>query len=168
MKATRSPPSATLPGRYLDLPDNAAHDPYQEREKLSEPTLCGDCGAVYRDGRWQWLAPPANAARTRCAACHRIADRLPAGYLAIEGLFAHEHRDELLSLARNVEAREKSEHPLQRIMAVDEQDDGKLMITTTDIHLARGLGEALRRAYKGELNFHYNKGEYLLRVRWER
>ena len=49
----------------------------------------------------------------------------------------------------------------------EEQDD-KLMITTTDIHLARGIGEALEHAYRGELAFHYNKAEYLLRVRWQR
>ena len=42
------------------------------------------------------------------------------------------------------------------------------MVTTTDIHLARGIGEALEHAYQGELEFHYNEGENLLRVHWAR
>ena len=41
-------------------------------------------------------------------------------------------------------------------------------ITTTDIHLARGIGEALHHAYQGELEFHYNPEQNLLRVNWRR
>lgn len=44
-----------------------------------------------------------------------------------------------------------------------EQDDG-ILETTTEIHLARGIGEALHHAFKGELEFHYNQLESLLRV----
>lgn len=29
-------------------------DPYQVQQKLPEPTACGQCGAVYRHGRWKW------------------------------------------------------------------------------------------------------------------
>lgn len=162
------PPSAAdyRAGRPYVL-DDPVHDPYLEREKLSEPSVCSDCGAVYHEGRWQWIAPPANALQARCAACRRIHEKMPAGYVSIEGQFARDHREELLSLARHLETREKTEHPLQRIMSIEDQDD-KLMITTTDIHLARGIGEALQHAYKGELDFHYNKAEYLLRVSWKR
>jgi len=42
------------------------------------------------------------------------------------------------------------------------------LITTTDPHLARNIGEAVRSAYKGRLEYHYNKEENLLRVRWNR
>lgn len=167
MKAAQPPPYTFRSGRHLQVLDEPVHDPYNEREKLSEPTVCSDCGAVYHEGRWQWITPPVHALQTRCAACRRIHEKLPAGYVSIEGEFGREHRDEVLSLARNLETREKAEHPLQRIMDVEEQDD-KLMITTTDIHLARNIGEALENAYKGELEFHYLKEEYLLRVRWKR
>jgi hypothetical protein len=70
-------------------------------------------------------------------------------------------------MVRHLEAREKADHPLQRIMAISDQDDG-LLITTTDIHLAAGIGRALQSAYKGELDFHYSKDEYLLRMDWRR
>lgn len=167
MKAAQPPPPTFKSGRHLEVLDDPMHDPYQDRAKLSEPSVCSDCGAVYHDGRWQWITPPANAPQTRCTACRRIHEKLPAGYVSIEGQFAHDHREELLNLIRHLETREKAEHPLQRIMSIEEQGDN-LMITTTDIHLARGIGEALQNAYKGALDFHYNDAEYLLRVRWQR
>lgn len=167
MNSTHSGPSSATPGGHLSLFDGTIHDPYQQRLKLSEPAVCSDCGAVYHQGRWQWIAPPAQAAKARCSACERIHDNMPAGYVSIRGEFAKEHRDELLKLIHHLEEREKTEHPLQRIMAIDMQDD-IVTITTTDIHLARGIGEALHHAYQGELDFHHEKGDYHLRVRWER
>ncbi|HEX2530100.1 MAG TPA: BCAM0308 family protein [Burkholderiaceae bacterium] len=147
--------------------DETVHDPYLEHEKLSEPTVCSDCGAVYHDGRWQWITPPAHALQTRCTACRRIHEHLPAGYVSVSGDFASQHREEIVSLIRNVERREKADHPLQRVMAIEDRDGG-LEVTTTDIHLARGIGEALQHAYRGKLDFHYNKEQYLLRLRWSR
>jgi hypothetical protein len=160
-------PRTFRPGQHLKMLDDTIDDPYRERRKLSEPSVCSDCNAVYHEGRWQWLTPPVDARPTRCAACKRIHEKLPAGYVAIEGQFAFEHRDELLNLVRHLEIRKKSQHPLQRIIAIEEQA-AQLLITTTDIHLARGIGDALHQAYKGDLNFHYNEAEYLLRVHWQR
>ncbi len=155
------------PGRHLQVMDDPMHDPYRDQAKLSEPCVCSDCGAVYHDGHWQWITQPANAHQTRCTACRRIHEQMPAGYVTVAGKFAHDHRAELISVARNLEIREKAEHPLQRIISIEDRGD-TLMITTTDIHLARGIGEALKRAYKGELDFHYNNDQYLLRVLWRR
>jgi NMD protein affecting ribosome stability and mRNA decay len=143
------------------------HDTYQVKHKLHEPTVCPQCGAVYHDGHWQWLPKPAAAHEEMCPACHRIRDEFPAGYVSIGGSFFKAHREELLHLVRNEEARAKAEHPLKRIMKIKDQDDG-ILLTTTDIHLARGIGEALHHAYQGELEYHYNEQENLLRVVWER
>jgi hypothetical protein len=52
-------------------------------------------------------------------------------------------------------------------MAIEDTDDG-VLVTTTDTHLARNIAEALQSAYKGELDFHYNKEENLLRATWSR
>ena len=52
-------------------------------------------------------------------------------------------------------------------MATEEEGNG-VLITTTDIHLARGIGEAIHHAYQGDLEFHYNPAENLLRVNWSR
>ena len=143
------------------------HDSYKSSRKLREPTRCPDCGAVFQNGRWIWGTAPAAAHQERCPACHRIHDKFPAGFVALKGAFLAEHRDEILHLIRNHEAKEKAEHPLQRIIAIVDSADG-VMVTTTDIHLARDLAQALHRAYKGELELHYNKEDNLLRATWTR
>lgn len=143
------------------------HDSYKSRGKPHEPTLCPECGAVFHGGRWQWLPKPEAAHRETCPACHRIHDHFPAGYVKLEGEFVGQHRAELLNLAHHVEQREKAEHPLQRIMSITDED-GAVLVATTDIHLARGIGDAIHHAYQGHLESHYNPDENLLRVRWER
>ena len=155
------------PVRRDRLIQDPRHDAYKSRLKLPEPTVCPECGAVFHQGRWQWSAKPVEAHTELCPACHRIHDQFPAGFVIVNGPFFREHRDELLHLARNEEEREKAEHPLKRIIKIEDQEDGTL-ITTTDIHLARGIGEALHHAYQGELEYHYNEQENLLRVFWER
>ncbi len=142
------------------------HDAYKAKGKLPEPSVCSLCGAVFHDGRWQWLPAPEGAHREICPACHRIHDHYPAGYLTLGGEFFRTHRDEIMHLVHNHEKHERAEHPLKRIMAVEEEKDGATLITTTDIHLARGIGEALHHAYQGELKFHYNPEQALLRVSW--
>jgi len=70
-----------------------------------------------------------------------------------------------MSLVRHYEKHMRTEHPLKRIMAI-EDNDGTTLVTTTDIHLVRGIGEALHHAYQGDLEFHYNSEQNLLRVSW--
>lgn len=142
-------------------------DPYQARHKPTEPTVCPTCGAVFHEGRWQWLARPAQAHEELCPACRRTQEEMPAGYVSVTGDFFNAHRDELLQLVKNEEAREKGEHPLKRIMKIEDEDGG-VQVTTTDIHLARRIGDALHGAYQGELEYHYNENEHLLRVVWTR
>lgn len=143
------------------------HDPYKTRRKLSDPTVCPGCGAVYNGDRWTWGEKPDGAQEELCQACHRIRDEYPAGYLTIRGAFALAHKDEIVHLARNTEKLENGEHPLHRIMGIAERD-GEIEITTTDIHLPRRIGEAIDHAYNGTLDFHYDDEAYLLRVTWLR
>lgn len=164
---TALPTAGFHPMRRDQLRPERVHDTYQLRGKPPEPAVCTGCGAVYHAGRWQWLAAPAGAHELTCPACHRIRDHFPAGYVVIGGAYFAAHRDELMQLLRHHEAKEKSEHPLARIIAIEDTADG-VLATTTDIHLARDLGEALHHAYHGELEFHYNEGENLLRVHWRR
>jgi NMD protein affecting ribosome stability and mRNA decay len=155
------------PIRRDRLPLETVMDSYKAKGKLSEPAVCQDCGAVFQTGRWQWLAKPKDAHQTTCPACHRARDHFPAGYVTIDGEFFIKHEQEIMQLIQHREAQEKAEHPLQRIMAIEKTKQGTL-VTTTDIHLARGIGEALHHAYQGELEFHYNPDQNLLRVNWIR
>jgi len=164
MKAERG---GWRPLRRDELRDELVHDSYKSKKKLPEPTRCPDCGAVYHGGRWIWGTAPVGASAATCPACHRIRDRFPAGYVTLTGEFLASRREEILHLIRHREMREKVEHPLQRIMAIEDTDDG-VVVTTTDTHLARNLGEALYSAYKGDLEYHYNPEENLLRVAWRR
>ena len=78
-----------------------------------------------------------------------------------------QHRDELIKLARTTEQRERDQHPLQRIMEI--KDDGnRIDITTTDIHVARRIGEAIQSAYEGELDINYGPEDYVVRIGWSR
>lgn len=159
-----------LPGfrrieRHDKLFQEKAHDAYKPKGKLVEPTVCLQCKAVFEHGRWRWGEAREGARKAICPACHRIHDHFPAGYIMLGGAFFKAHRNEVLSLVHNHETRERTEHPLQRIMAVEEEGD-EALITTTDIRLARNIGEALHRAYQGELEYHYNPSEDLLRVNW--
>lgn len=143
------------------------HDAYRIKGKLREPTTCPECGAVYHEGRWQWKAVPDGAMKHPCPACMRIHDHFPAGYLMLSGDFFDTHRNEIMSLLHHVEQQERTEHPLKRIMDT-ENSEGVTTIATTDIHLARMMGEAVHHAYQGELGFRYNAQQNLLRVTWRR
>ena len=142
-------------------------DPYRATRKPPEPTVCPTCKAVFAEGRWTWAKTPSDAYEQNCPACQRIQDEFPAGYVMIKGEFIREHRDEIIALITRKEDREKAEHPLQRIMAIQDVREG-LQVTTTDSHLARGIGEALYDAYKGDLKLRYSRDENLLRATWKR
>ncbi len=155
-------------GRGDRLIKERIHDPYMTRAKPPEPTICPDCKVVFAGGRWQWMAtPPAEGNAELCPACRRIRDRVPAGLLTLGGAFFEEHREEILNLIHNKVDAEKRQHPLKRIMGMEEQED-RLLITFTDTHLPRGVGEAVERAYEGTLEIHYEPEASIVRVVWER
>lgn len=142
-------------------------DPYKEWGKPHDPARCPECGAVFHRGRWTWEPAPEGAHEHLCPACRRIREQLPAGFVSLKGEFFDAHRDEILARVRHCETAEKRDHPLQRIMAVQPEGEG-LVVTTTDIHLARRIGDALHDAWKGELKEIYSNEENLVRVYWSR
>ncbi len=163
-----SPGSAgRAPRRGDRLIRERVHDPYQVREKLPDPTVCRDCGAMFRRGRWSWGAAPADAHVALCPACHRIQDDYPEGAVTLAGDFASSNREELLALARNVETREKEEHPLKRSMGIRDEED-RIVIETTSAKLAHAIGKALQHAYQGELDSSFPEEAGLQRVAWTR
>jgi hypothetical protein len=142
------------------------HDPYKTRSKRREPAVCPVCRAVFRGGRWQWAATwPAEAHEEICQACRRIKDNYPGGLVTLTGGAMFRNKTEILNLVRHVEQLEMAEHPLHRLMTIEERAD-TVRISTTDIHLARRLGEAIHHAHKGTLAWHYNAESCFVRVNW--
>ena len=161
--------SANLPkpDRRDRLLRENVHDPYQTRLKLAAPAACSECGAVYQKGGWQWGRRSEDAADVVCPACQRIRDAYPAGTVTLVGAaYLARHGEAIRNLVRNIETADKERHPLQRIMAISDTDDG-MTVTTTDIHLPRRIGQALRRAHKGRLDVHYDEEGYFIRIDWQ-
>ena len=155
-------------GRKDRLVQQKRHDVYRNGRKLPEPTVCPDCDAVFTGGRWAWLKEAVDpVSESRCPACQRINDNLPAGIIEVQGSFVEAHREEVIGLIRNTESLEKGAHPLERIMTIEDQDHG-LAITTTGVHVARRIGDALSRSYQGNLSFTYGDAEKSIQVTWAR
>jgi hypothetical protein len=144
------------------------HDTYQRRKKFHEPSVCGQCDAVYHEGRWQWMEErPQGAFKDLCPACHRVNDKYPAGEMTLSGRFFAAHREEILGLVRNEAEAENTEHPLHRIMGIEERRE-EAVVTTTDVHLPRRIGHALEHAYKGKTEIHFDKEGHFARMKWHR
>lgn len=169
MQSAKRSSAATHSGRrrFGRAQRSAISDPYKAGEKYSEPTVCSQCGAIYRDGRWGWSKLPAFGTERLCQACHRINDRFPAGILTLRGDFVQQHKAELVALARHQEEIEKTDHPLNRIIDIEETGEG-IVINTTDIHLPHRIGEACKRAFDGALDVHYDEDAYFVRADWSR
>jgi NMD protein affecting ribosome stability and mRNA decay len=154
-------------GRKDRLIKEKRHDSYMSHGKLPEPTVCSKCGVVFSNGRWTWKESTESANKIVCPACRRQADNYPAGSIRLSGVFYQDHKNEILNLIQNVEKQEKQERPLERIMAIRADHAGTL-VTTTGIHVARRIGEALSRAYKGDYQLSYANGDDQIQVIWHR
>jgi hypothetical protein len=95
-----------------------------------------------------------------CPACRRISEKFPAGIVTLCGPFPQSQRDDLIGLVRQQEETEKTEHPLNRIISVDDSLQ-QVVITNTHIHLPQRIGEAVKRAFHGSVEIDFDKDEYL-------
>ncbi len=159
--------SKTHPGADVPRPARRIHA--ERPGKLPDLARCPSCGASYRDGRWTWKHAPADAYEARCPACERIETHYPDGVLQVRGAFAEAHREEIVGLLRNLEERERAEHPLKRIIAIAD-DEGGFDVTVTEAKLARSFGRALEKAYSGRLDQPGTSADPggLARVHWTR
>jgi len=144
----------------------------------SEPRVCGTCGAVYRRRRWVTAedagplvphdgagAPPAVVA---CPACRKIAAKSPSGYVYFGGTFAQAHRDEIVRLVQAEARRAAEDNPTARLIAWERMDDGRFAVSTTTEHLAERLGQAVAKAYDGDVRYDFSHENKFARVHWHR
>lgn len=146
----------------------AVHDPYKAAAKPAKPSLCRECGVVFSEGRWRWSPElPTGVTDALCPACQRLRDRVPAGFLTLNGDFFRAHRKDIMQLVENTVDAQQREHPMKRVMDIEDAADG-VVVTFTDIHLPRTVGEAVRRAYDGELEIQFAGEAGIARVYWSR
>lgn len=148
-------------------------DPYISRKGSLNVGACPECHAISRKKRWYMdEAEFASLARRgvvlrRCPACRKIADGFPSGVLTLHGSFLRTHRDEILTIVRNEERRARGTNPLERIMAVRDED-GSVEVLTTDEKLAQRIGREVRKAYQGTVSYKWSEDANLVRVDWSR
>ena len=131
MKNSHTNLPSKKPVLHRQLFNENDEDPYLLEQKLADPSVCMDCGALYQNGAWQWKKTLTfSATKIRCAACKRILENMPAGIVTVDGEFSLKIRNELLSLIHHLEAREKCEHPLKRIIEIKEANQDMIITTT--------------------------------------
>jgi NMD protein affecting ribosome stability and mRNA decay len=183
-KATKRNPMATHPVARPGIEDphsvlprdgiDTWHDGDIPEESRKANTVCSRCGAVYENQRWQFdeqqrdlLVNSGVAHEVVCPGCKKIAERNPSGIITLRGDYWQEHREEILNLIRNEEARGMNNNPIARIMDIYEED-GELVIQTTNEKLAQRIGRKIDQAHNGKLEYKWSQDNQLVRVNWER
>jgi len=165
-KPMRGPPRPQPKGgRRARMVQPHEHETYRARGKEPDVQRCPECGAFCHAGRWSWDSPTGMEFYSlACPACTRIRDRYPAGTIRLHGDLGG-LREELVAMFRNLERQEKSEHPLERLMDITDDEDG-LVVTTTGIHMARCIAGALKRRFHGNVRIRYPEEQTLIYVDW--
>ena len=145
------------------------HDPYYSKERYPDPSVCEKCGVLFQNRVFSWSSErsPAPTARMVCPACRRIGDGFEGGFVVLEGSFLADHKSHILSTIENTAKAEKQKRPLERIISVNDQGS-RVELRTTYEHIARRIGDAIRKAFKGDLTVQYPTGEKYARVSWKR
>ncbi len=145
------------------------HDPYGQVKKHTKGAYCPECRAIYQGGRWIWpdKQPAALGVPLLCSACRRIRDDFPAGEVRLSGIYLIKHKEEIENLVNKLVKEAKERSPGKRMIDMKKTDE-ELCMTLTDDHLARHIGDALHRAYKGDLQFTYSDEQKFVRLSWHR
>lgn len=144
------------------------HDPYFTKKKHTGTSICTNCGVGFKNGIFGWLDNiPENAVKITCPACRKITDKFEGGTVTLEGNFLTRHKEEILNIISNTKESEMRSRPLEKIMEIIDRGN-RIEIKTTYEHLARRIGVAIHKAYKGSLNIEYLADEKYTRVCWMR
>lgn len=150
-------------------------DPYLRRGVKAKVGICGGCRAVYRNKRWyadeelsNAVRNDAGAAQMICPACLKIRDNFPGGIITLKGEYVLAHKQDILNLIKNEEERARGFNPLERVMSIKENGYGSVIVSTTNEKLAQRLGRAIKKAFHGEVAYHWSHDNKLVRVEWVR
>lgn len=142
-----------------------------------EPAVCTACGNTYADRRWTRAAQAVESDKHAdfrppneviCPACAIEESGVAAGYVHLRGAFLEAHLAEIERLLENEADRAMDDNPLGRIMVIDRDEAGDLLVKTTTEHLAQRLGHALEKAFHGEVRYDFGHENKLAHVWWQR
>ncbi len=149
-------------------------DPYLLKAAPGDMAECKKCSIIYHDKRWypagelvRLKTADKKVEKVLCPACQKIKDKFVGGFVNLSGEFLGEHKDEILKLLKNKEARAMRHNPLDRIIEVKERTGG-LEVTTTTEKLAQRFGQILKKTFGGEVEYKWSSGVKLARVNWNR
>lgn len=150
---------------------------HRSAKAASSPRVCAGCRALYRNKRWtaggqgpapRPLDPAARPAHVLCPACRMGAEGLFSGEVRVSGAFVAEHHAEVETLLKREAERAAEDNPTSRILTLNSPAPDKLCVTTTTEHLAKRLGQALAKAYQGEVHYGFSHGNKFAHVTWSR
>lgn len=142
--------------------------PYLSKRALPDGTVCKGCGIVYRNKRWQ-IDSTANMSKGEvlCPACLRDQGHDPAGVVTLSGPYLAQHREDIVNTIKQQEKKHREKNPLGRIMEMKEED-GVMVVTTTDDKLAQKIGREVYKSQRGELHYQWSHDLRMVRVEWKR
>jgi hypothetical protein len=90
-----------------------------------------------------------------------------AGEVRLSGAFLAAHRPEVERLIRNEAGRAAEDNPLGRIARFERVPEGLRVRTTTE-HLAKRIGQALHKAFRGTVRYQFSHENKFAHVTWSR
>jgi NMD protein affecting ribosome stability and mRNA decay len=137
--------------------------------------VCPDCGAAFVNRRWVPAGRPAKQVshafvprRVRCPACRMAAANTWRGEVRMSGSFLAAHRAEIERLLKNEAARSGEDNPTGRITRWISAGPDALTLRTTSEHLAKRLGQALHKAFRGRVRYQFSHENKFAHVVWTR
>ncbi|HEY8368055.1 MAG TPA: hypothetical protein VIM86_01950 [Thermodesulfobacteriota bacterium] len=143
-------------------------------KRLSEPTVCRRCGAVFARQTWRASrtlthAALARATWTTCPACRQAGEGIGYGRVIIRGAYAAEHEREIRRRIRNVAERAQFTQPERRVVSVDRREGPAVLeVLTTSQKLAHRIVHELKKAFRGRARYAWSDRDGSLVATWER
>lgn len=163
-------------GKHTRNKIHAENDPYlpPKGKGLAGVAICKGCTAVYQNKKWFLDVKLYEKKKTlkgitwvTCPACKKTKENVPNGVVTLKGGFLKQHKQEIMNLIHNEDARSKKYNPLKRIMKINETG-GEIEILTTEGRMAQRIGSILFKAYSGEVVYKKHENTKFMRVEWKR
>lgn len=142
-------------------------------KSVTEPSVCKSCHAVYLNKRWYYdpklyqEQKKKQATKVTCPGCQKVIDKNYDGIIQLKSPMVKTRKDELISLLKGEEEKEREKNVLSRIAKIETRGQEMEIYTTTQF-LATRLGHAVNRAFSGNLTIKPTPREAFVRVYWER